>query len=171
MKRATESLILCVLVEDDTTERRRSEVGVRQPGQRLPQPARPGVAWPSWRAASYLRGHRAHEDVDTGTARARRPRRARPGHRGTAHLHRQAAYGARQAERGIGAAPAPTSHSLFVSALSIGTAALTAMRKPPPTAKLSFAEGTAMSNLPGVNTTSRNDLRKPQEVGPCRARH
>lgn len=51
----------------------------------------------------------------------------------------QAAYDATQFERDTAAAPAPASRSLFVSALSVNTAALSAMRKPPPTAKLTFA--------------------------------
>ncbi|MBD9734154.1 hypothetical protein IGX29_20545 [Streptomyces sp. H28] len=55
----------------------------------------------------------------------------------------QAAYDARQPERDLPAsatdAPSAASRSLFVSALSVSTAALTAARKPPPTAKLTFA--------------------------------
>ncbi|MER5217872.1 hypothetical protein ABT063_47075 [Streptomyces sp. NPDC002838] len=51
----------------------------------------------------------------------------------------QAAYDAGRPERDTVAAAAPASRSLFVSTLSVNTAALSAMRKPPPTAKLSFA--------------------------------
>lgn len=57
MKRATDSLILCVLVEDDTAERRRSEVAVRPVGSdRIAATARSERPRNTGHQGSVLRG-------------------------------------------------------------------------------------------------------------------